>query len=109
MSEPPSVSDSSTAWLTIVVSTSSATRVELIASPTSASASSWSTLRASSADLLSSAEKSSTCRRASAACSANVDRSSSAASSKGATCVRHTLRAPTTWSPTTIGAPIIVR
>ena len=55
MSDPPSVSDSSTACDTIVASTSSATRVELIASPTSASASSCSTLRPSSAERFSSA------------------------------------------------------
>ena len=50
MSEPPSAPDSSTACSTIVVSTSSGSRVELIASPTSARASISSTLRASSAD-----------------------------------------------------------
>ena len=46
--EPPSVPESWTACVTIVDSTSSTSRLELTACPTSPSASSWSTLRASS-------------------------------------------------------------
>jgi hypothetical protein len=52
MIEPPSVPDSSTACIAIVDSTSSTSRLELTASPTSRSASSSSTLRASSAPRL---------------------------------------------------------
>ena len=51
MIEPPSVPDSSTACVAIVASTWSRSRLELTASPTSRSASSSSTLRASSARL----------------------------------------------------------
>jgi hypothetical protein len=53
--EPPSVSESSTACSMMVSSTSSRLRLELTASPTSLSASSWSTFRASSWVLASSA------------------------------------------------------
>ena len=49
MIEPPSVPDSWTACIAMVESTSSTSRLELTASPTSRSASSASTFRASSA------------------------------------------------------------
>ena len=109
MSDPPSAPDSSTACSTMVVSTSSGSRVELTAFPTSASASISSTLRASSAERAWSAENSSTLRRASAACSAKVVSRLVVCSSNGSTVVRHTDRTPTTSSSTSMGAPMIER
>ena len=110
MREPPSAPASDTACSTIVVSTSSWSRVsELIALPISASACISSTLRVSPARCTCRAENSCPVRTASAACAANVVSSRATCSSKGRTWVRHTSRTPTTSSSTIMGAPIIER
>ena len=72
MIEPPSVSLMRTAWVTIRLSTSSGSRLELTASPRSRSASSCSTLLASSDPRVSSEVISSTCRSTIAAWAAKA-------------------------------------
>ena len=109
MIEPPSVPDSCTACMTMVESTSSRSRLEFTASPTAPSASSWSTLRTSSALRISRSRTRSTVRMAIAACAANVVSRSTARSSNGSTSVRHSDRTPSTSSSKSIGAPTIVR
>ena len=109
MIEPPSVSESSTACLAMVDSTSSTSRLELTASPTSRSASSSSTFVASSAPRASSSWTSLTLLIAIAACAANAETMAISRSSNGLDLVRHTFRAPTTSSSRSIGAPMIVR
>ena len=73
MIEPPSVSDSCTACIAMVDSTLSTLRLELTASPTSRSASSSSTFRASSTPLASSCWTSLMALTAIAACAANAE------------------------------------
>jgi hypothetical protein len=103
--EPPSVRESPTAFVTIVDSTSSRSRLELTASPTAPSASSWSTLRPSSPPRSSSALTRPAVWTAIAAWAAKLLSSSTARSLNGSTWLRHTDRTPTASSPTSMGAP----
>ena len=109
INEPPSVPDSWTACMTIVDSTVSRSRLELTASPSWPSASSCSTLWASSALRASRARTRSRLRTAIAAAAANAVSSVMARSSNGSTSVRQTDSTPTTSSSSSIGAPMIVR
>ena len=109
MIEPPSVPDSSTACMAMVESTLSTSRLELTASPTSRSASSSSTLRASSPLRDSSCCTSFTPLRAIAAWTANAETIVFSRSSNGLTSLRHTRSPPTTSSSSSMGAPMVVR
>ena len=109
MIDPPSVPVSRTALLTIRSRTSSRSRLEPTASPTSRRASSCATLLASSALLDSSARIRSTCRNTIAPSTANSSRSSRSRTSKGATSVRHMDSTPTTSSCRIIGVESRVR
>ena len=100
--EPPSVPESCTARATIVVSTSSRSRLEDTAWLISPSARSSSTDRVMS-------WKSCTLRIAIAACAANVVRSSTVRSPNGSTSMRQSVRTPATRSAASIGTPRIVR
>ena len=109
MIEPPSVSVSRTALATMRSSTSSRSRLELTASPSSRRASSWATLLASSSLRASSTRIRSTCRSTMAACAAKLVRSWYACLSKASTSVRVIRSTPTTSSSRSIGAAISVR
>ena len=109
INEPPSVPDIWTACMTIVDSTVPRSRLELTASPSLPSASSWSTLWASSALRASSARTRSRLRTAIAAAAANAVSSVMARSSNGSTSVRHTNSTPMTSSSSIIGAPMVER
>ena len=103
--DPPSASESSTAWATIVVRTSSASRLELTAWLISPSARSSSTERASSAPRSWSSRKSWTFEIAIAPWAANVVTSSIVSSPNGSTSVRLSTTTPTTRPPMSIGTP----
>ena len=93
----------------MVVSTSSASRLELTASPTSARASSWSTRRVSSVERgLEVVEQLDVAQRQCTLCREGGQQEATR-SSKGATMVRQTVRTPITSSSTSIGAPRMVR
>ena len=109
MIEPPSVPVRRTALVTMRSSTSSGSRVELTASPTSRRASSCCTLLASSAPRDSSDRIRSTWRSATAAWAAKSSSIRISWSLNGATALRHIERTPTTSSPSNIGAARSVR
>ena len=98
MIDPPSVPVIRTACVTTVCSTSSRSRIELTASPTSRRDSSSSTFVASSAVRDSDARSSATFFSAIAAWAAKASITSVVRSSKGATSLRHSERTPTTSS-----------
>ena len=109
MIDPPSVPVRRTALPTTRCSTSSRSRLELTASPTSDSASSWSILAASSRPRCARARASSTWRRTMVAWVANDSSRAIARASKGATSARHRVSVPTTSSSKRSGAARVVR
>jgi hypothetical protein len=109
MTEPPSQPEKRTAFLMMLDSTSSSTRLEPTIWPTSLKASICSTRRTSSALRSSSALTRWTLWTTTAACAANTSSSASSRSSKGSTSMRNMEMPPTTSPSSSIVADIELR